>query len=88
MIMLIHPPVKSFLGSTHFQFENQADGGHDFEVAIDSSQADPGQSTPYKVIDLIGGRMRGDLLEFFQDHPPLSRQPKWLLCRKNVSTSQ
>ena len=76
VIMLMEVPVEPFLPAADFQFLDQACLGHDFQVAIDRGQADPGQFFLDPLVELIGGGVNHAFFDLSQDDFPLMGHTK------------
>ena len=71
--------IKSFLLAACFKFFDNAAFRQEFQVAVNRTQADAGQSLPDHIVQFAGSGMRRNFSEFFHKNLPLIREPHSLL---------
>jgi hypothetical protein len=79
MIMVVGRPIESFPGTGQVQLLGHAPLGEDLQITIYRAEADPRHPFPNRVIDLVGSGMGMQILEFFENDPPLSGHPEGFL---------
>jgi len=72
MVMTADSSVETGLAAGKIQLLDLAQPGEQFQIAIDSAQADVGQPAADNCVQRGGRRVGMELLEFPQNHLPLS----------------
>jgi hypothetical protein len=72
MIVPLDISVKAGLATTEIEPLNDSRSGQQVQIPIDGAQANFGQPAADNLVQGRCGRVRGELLEFLQEHQPLS----------------
>lgn len=72
--------------SAHFPDPDQVDLPHlleNFEISVNRSETEPGESLPDNIVQLVCGRMSPGFFQFLQDNPTLFGHPVFLFFSHN-----